>query len=307
MQVAYDIPSPLLLEDQYGMPFHEVQWRARTEAEWQLETAKLQPQEWLTAQEIIRRLGDEALPTPSNIGIFGCHVIISTLLQKIILFRQSCSSNDYGFLELRQKYIRALRRWQMMWESEPDSSLSPDHPCGPILFNSTAILRVAYIRLVADFSQIRRAFSFCDAPADIEAKINLMEIPLRDPQTTRAALQACLALRIPVHLGFKVVSKTSFWMWSVQHSLCYFECALLLSKWVQLMENSSDLSEEEQNVLALVSRVLNASGSEDPHAMSQNLPAAILRSWARLLDTGDMTVWQIQPKMAQVLRLHAAR
>jgi hypothetical protein len=119
-----------------------------------------------------------------------------------------------------------------------------------------------------------------------------------------------LALRIPVNLGLKVVARTSFWIWSVQHALCYFECALLLANWRQLIEESSNLSEDEQGVLKLVPEVLHASEgdvSSSSYNTPKGLPAAVLRSWARLIDTADTTVWQIMPKMAEVLRLHASR
>ncbi|KAH8597556.1 hypothetical protein B0O99DRAFT_617677 [Bisporella sp. PMI_857] len=310
MDIAYDIPSPIYLEDQHGLPCYEAQWKAATEESWNSISKKIVTREWTSVESVIRRLGDESLPTPSNIGMFGCHVIIMTLLERIILFHRSCPNEHFGSSIVRQSYLRALKRWQLMWESEPEASLSPDNPQGPILFNCTAILRVAYIRLVVDFSPIRSRFATYPSPEEIEANIQNLQMPVRGPQTTRAALQACLALRIPVCLGFKVVARTSFWIWSVQHALCYFECALLLANWLQIVQSSHDLSEDEKGVIRLVDEVLNASqsdGYDSQDRISKSFPAAVLSSWARLLDTADTTVWQIMPKMAQVLRLYAAR
>lgn len=290
------------------MPFAEAQWRAESEAQWLAVTATDGQQEWKTANGIIQRLGDKSLPLPNNIGMFGCHLIISTLLQKIMLLRQSSTNSIYGLQEVREKYIGVLRRWQMMWEKEPESSLSPENPRGPMLFNGTALLRVSYIRLVIDFSPVRRAFSCYNSVEDIEAKINIFDTPARDPQAARAALQACLALSIPVRLGFKVVARTSFWIWSVQHALCYFECALLLAKWLQVTQKVHDLSQDERLVLELARELVTASTEEELRDENvRSLPSGVLRSWANLLDTADTTVWRIQPKMAAVLRLHANR
>jgi hypothetical protein len=302
MTLCYNFPSFLSLEAQHGLPCNEVLWTAETQEEW-FTLQDTCVQDWRSAEAVVRRLGDDPSPTPTNIGMFGCHVIISTLLQKIMLFRRSCSNNDSGFLEARRHHIRVLRRWQTMWEHEPEASLSPDHPRGPILFNCTALLRVAYIRLVADYAPVRTVFGFCESLDQIENVLSSMEPLERGPQTTRAALQACLALRIPVHLGFEVVARTSFWIWSVQHALCYFECALLLAQWLQVAEDANDLSNDEQMVLKLVGDVVRASGAlwED----SRLLSVTVLRSWARLLDAGNATVWQIMPKMAQVLQNHA--
>ncbi|CAI0651435.1 unnamed protein product [Colletotrichum noveboracense] len=146
MTTAYDIPSPLLLEAQHGMPAHEKQWCARTEVDWAGAMRCAGNQTWPSAHVIVERLVDEFLPVPSPIGMFGCHVLISFLLQKIILLRRSCPTQDVIYLENRRYFMRALQRWQLMWESEPEASLTPDHPQGPILFNCTALLRVAYIR-----------------------------------------------------------------------------------------------------------------------------------------------------------------
>jgi hypothetical protein len=152
MTIACNVPSPVLLEMQYGLPAHEDQWNASTENKWLQAKIRVPVQEWQSADAAVERLGDNSLPVPSNIGMFGCHVLTSFLVQKIILFRRSCPTNSLGFYDTRNYFLRVLRRWQLMWENEPESTLSPESPHGPILFNCTAILRVAYIRLVSDYS-----------------------------------------------------------------------------------------------------------------------------------------------------------
>jgi hypothetical protein len=254
-------------------------------------------------------MGDKALPLPSNIGMFGCHLIISTLLQKIILFRESSTGNVHNQEAFRDKYAQLLQRWQVMWEKNAESLVSHHCPPGPMLFNGTALLRVAYVRLAIDFCPIRRAFSCFDSIQMIESRISAVDMPVRSPQTTKAAMQSCLALEIPIRLGFKIVARTSFWIWSVQHALSYFECALLLAKWVQVIQISPDLSADEQIVLNTVQDLVDAS-SVNEYTSSNNesaLASRILWTWAKLLDTADTTVWRIQPKLAQVLKLHAER
>lgn len=307
MTIGFNIPSPILLEPQYGLPAHESQWNSGTENEW-LQAKSLVPvQEWRSADAVLERLGDESLPVPSNIGMFGCHVLISLLTQKIILFRKSCSAGVPIFYDVRNYFLRLLRRWQVMWENEPESTLSPENPHGPILFNCTAILRVAYIRLVSDYSAVREAFSV-SSEEQVARTLEMMELPRREPETTRAVLQACLALRIPAQLGFKVVARTSFWVWSVQHALSYFECAIFLSKWCQGAANVDDLSDDERGVMNLVEQIIGASGGEQAVGeYPAPLHVVVLQRWAELLDTGDTTVWQVQPRMARALRTYAHR
>ncbi|KAF3809919.1 hypothetical protein GCG54_00014133 [Colletotrichum gloeosporioides] len=306
MTIAYDIPSPMLLEAQHGMPAHENQWCARTEVDWIEAMRCAGIQTWPSAQAIVERLVDESLPVPSHIGMFGCHVLISFLVQKIILLRRSCPTKDVIYLENRRCFIRALRRWQLMWESEPEASLSPDHPQGPILFNCTALLRVAYIRLVSDYSPIRRGFAASCSEDKIASSITGIEAPIRDADTTRAAIQACLALRVPTQLGFKMIARTSFWVWSVQHALSYFECALLLSKWLQANQQASDLSAEERRIRHMLEQTVGPSnGSFQAEESSTRLDVRVLKRWAELFKTENTTVWQIMPKMARILEIYA--
>ncbi|KEF61167.1 uncharacterized protein A1O9_02732, partial [Exophiala aquamarina CBS 119918] len=73
-------------------------------------------------------------------------------------------------------------------------------------------------------------FAWTDDVDEIGRKLEEMEPIRRNSYKTRAVLYACLALKVPVNLGFEVTAKTKSWIWSVQHALSYFECALLLSK-----------------------------------------------------------------------------
>lgn len=309
MTLAYDFPSPVHLEARQGLPCKEALWNAHTQADWTLKSSR-QPsgRQWTSVEAIVTALGDPAAPCPHGIGMFGCHVVISTLLQKIILFRRSCSSSFPGFARMRQHYIFSLRKWQTMWGHEPEATLSPNHPAGPMLFNCTALLRVAYIRLVVDFAPLRSLFGWTDEVQAIERRLEDMEPIKRNSYKTRAVLHACLALKVPVSMGFEVTARTAFWAWSVQHALCYFECALLLARWLLVVQNASDLTSEEQKVLELVVDVIGASQrSSTSGEQDTDLAVAVLHRWARLLNTGPVTVWKMLPKMAGVLTYYAER
>ena len=233
MQIAYDIPSSVSVGPNLRPPCHEACWAADSQFSWMEAKSQHGVESLLSVYEIINRLSDENLPLPPLLGTFGCHVIILTILRGILGFSKSTLSIEKGVDASRQSFITTLRRWQEMWESEPGSVLSPNDSRGPILFNSTAILRLAYIRLVIDYSPVRQSFSYGTSSDEIESAIRGMRMLPRSWEAARAALHALLALRIPVRLGLKLVARTDFWTWSVQHALCYFECALLLSEWLR--------------------------------------------------------------------------
>ena len=290
------------------MPASETLWNAATAHEWNQATSAVQQQTQQSAEEIFQTLFDPSRAAPSKIGPFGCHVVILHILQKVFFLSRSFPGFYSRNSECRQHFFQALKRWQTMWESEPDASMFPDEPSNPILFNCTAICRLTYVRLAADFCDVRRSFSYFLSEDQIVANIESAHAPLRTQQITEAALQACQALHVPAQLGFRLVSRTRFWGWSVQHALSYFECALLLSKWLQVIERVGDISQDEMNVVDTVQRMLHASSSQivSKHSQYPN-SVTILHRLAELIDTGETTVWNIVPKMARVLRAYAEK
>lgn len=254
---------------------------------------------------ILEQLQDKKSLVPSRIGVFGCYIVVMALLQRIMLFQKAIIIETPEHDAIRVGFVRILRRWQIMWGTEPDAILSPDHPNGPILFNSTAILRVAYVRLTLEFSDIRQRFTVCDAPEQILSTVIAMPLPARSFQTTRAALQATLALRTPIRLGLKVVARTKLWIWSVQHSIAYFECAIMLSKWLLAVSTALELDKQESTVLTLVRELVGTSSRLNPVCGNEILATHVLRHWATLLDTECTAVWKIIPKMGRVLGLYA--
>lgn len=54
----------------------------------------------------------------------------------------------------------------------------------------------------------------------------------RCPRLTSALLHSVHALSIPVKLGIDYVSRSQAFFWSVQHSICGLECAIVVSKWL---------------------------------------------------------------------------
>jgi hypothetical protein len=320
IDVAYDTPSPISPDAMQDLPCPEHEWRAQTEQEWIALFLVAEPREWRSVNAVLQQVRIENTSVPLGIGTFACHVVIHALNREISMFRRAslCGSDStdhqtsspvFEWHAIRRDYEVALRRWQVMWENEPESSLSPTNPCGPIAFNSTAQLRLAYARLNVDFRPVRRAFSLGFSPAEIADTMASVFPVQRSPSATKAVLHACLALRVPVSIGLNVVARTGFWVWSVQHSLCYFECALLLSMWLQAISECKNLTEEERRVLKLITDIMAETETAEQNAgrLTMNLASGVLRSWAYLFDTSGTTVWKCMPKMAQVLRICADR
>lgn len=176
-------------------------------------------------------------------------MLITAISQQIFFLRQTTAIAVPGMPRngLREADIEdlstALKSWQASWERTPESSLDPTGPNGPVAFNSTALLRFAFIRLHSDLGPSR--FLETRDPARIAQAFKEYPPLMRSGRIGRAVLQAAHALSIPIKIGVAFVAKTQTFSWSIQHSLCNLECAFLLSKLILLLSLPVDVLEVE--------------------------------------------------------------
>jgi hypothetical protein len=315
--IVYDIP-PLLLNSEVSMPLpcSTAEFKAESEARWRDARARGDPPAQF--QDALRRLfSRDSETTPGCHSSLGNYVLIHAIIQHIFLVRQTIrcrvhadelTSDDVMPLE------QALRKWQMGWNRSPESSIEPSDPNGPVAFNSTALLRLAYIRLNMDTGP-GRALGTRD-PLQIANALRDMPAIKRTPKLVRALLHSAHALSIPVKIGVRLVSKTQAFIWSIQHSLCSLECALLLSKWLEtvskaeLLQNEPPISEDERKILSLVRTMLDETEFAVPSGKSlespetaKHLSAGVLRVWATIF-RGAQT-WAIVDVIGSSLNIYA--
>jgi hypothetical protein len=234
--IAYDMP-PLLLTAELKMtlPYSAKEWKAENARQWR-ELRRTTHQAEITFHDALARLFYRGPLNPNDppISSLGNYILIHALMQQIFLVRQtsSRSSPETANNSLKSADIEelglALRSWQSFWEQTPESSLDPASPNGPVAFNSTALLRLAYIRLHSDLGPCRRLET--RDPVRIAAAFKESPPLIRSARLGRAVLQSAHALSIPVRIGIAFVARTQTFSWSIQHSLCNLECAFLLSK-----------------------------------------------------------------------------
>ena len=309
--LAYDTP-PLILngEVELDLPCEEASWRASNAQEWlqsQGKRATTTPPFPVLLRELLQENPDRGRHTYSY-STFGCYVLIHGLIQHNFQIRQYTRS-VFGFessLPLDQIKVleKALSQWQRAWENNPEASLDPRNPHGPLAFNCTALLRMAYIRLDIDFGPICATLQSGDPQIVAQA---MYEGPLvkRSSRLTRAALHACHALIIPVKMGIHLVAHTQVFVWSIQHSVASFECCLLLAKWLLAVTRdapSPPLSEEESWLIRLVQETLKECHVGDVQDIKM-LSANVLRAWATVFH--GTTVWGVMPLMGTALQKYA--
>ncbi|CAG8091161.1 unnamed protein product [Penicillium olsonii] len=315
--IVYDTPPPILNSElAIHLPSLETSWAARSEKEWQ--ESRRQRRSETSFQSCFSGLfskgGNENNSIHHGSSSLGGFILILALIQHIYLlrnmarsrppFNQGLSSEDVADME------QALRSWQHRWYKDPESSFGPGSPHGPISFNSTALLRMAYIRLTVDVGPWR-ALNTHD-PSEIAESIHRSPDLEPTPKLTRAVLYSAHALSIPVKIGVNIVARNQAFAWSLQHSLCALECAFVLSKWliaIQLRSPSVSLSEDETRLLAYISDMVaeaDSGFSIDSHSdVTANLPELCIRVvqiWAKLLS--GVAVWDVVRMIGKALTVY---
>ncbi|RWA03572.1 hypothetical protein EKO27_g11534 [Xylaria grammica] len=147
------------------------------------------------------------------------------------------------------KLERALRSWTTGWQQAPESTLDPKNENGPIPFTSSSLLGLAYVRIYLNIGPYRQLDT--RDPARVASALARSPPLKRSDGVISALLYAAHALSIPVRLGIDRVARSQAFFWSVRHSLSGLECAVLLSKWLRELNNSSTepLSGSEERIL----------------------------------------------------------
>ncbi|CAG8154277.1 unnamed protein product [Penicillium salamii] len=312
--IVYDTPPAIQNSElNIRLPSLESSWAARSEKEWRETRRQYKPESSFQScfTQLFSREGNAKNLSHHECSSLSAYILILALIQHIYLLRemaryrppldQGLASNDVADME------QALRNWQHRWYMDPESSFGPGNPHGPISFNSTALLRMAYIRLTVDVGPWR-ALNTHD-PHDIAESIH--RSPGLEPtrKLTRAVLYSAHALSIPVKIGVNIVARNQAFSWSLQHSLCALECAFVLSKWLialQLRSSGVSMDEDETRLLAYIADMVaeaDSGFSIDSHGdLTAKLPDLCIRVvqiWAKLLS--GVAVWDVVRMIGKAL------
>ncbi|KAF2846202.1 hypothetical protein T440DRAFT_246804 [Plenodomus tracheiphilus IPT5] len=312
--IVYNIP-PFMMTSEVNLtlPCSAAEFKAPTQASWNEARLKRKPE--VQFQDALKRLfSKDGRDVTEHNSSSGNYALIHALIQQIFFLRQTARCRYDGTGDLSSEDIAALevalRNWQLGWRRNPESSLDPMSPNGPVAFNSTALLRLAYIRLYVDTAG--RALETRD-PLLIANAFRAGPTIKRSPKITRAVLHSAQALSIPIKIGYRLVAKTQSFIWSIQHSLCTLECAYLMSKWLEALsvsEPEPPITDDEKRIIAIVNSMLEETEfavppdvPPDSPRFTSRLSAGVLRVWATIFK-GTQT-WAIVDVIGVSLNLYA--
>ncbi|RAH86248.1 hypothetical protein BO86DRAFT_395689 [Aspergillus japonicus CBS 114.51] len=232
----------------------------------------------------------------------GNYILIHALIQRIYMMHQISLDPQTQCLSVQtiQELEPSLDRWRHTWCHSPESKLDLYDSYSSLAFSATALLGVAYIRLYYNLGKWRNLQS--GDPAVVAATLYEAPLPKRGPHLIHALLHSVHSLNIPVQAGTSYLSQFKSFGWSVDHAVCDLECAIFLSKWLQVVATSYEeqaLSELETRVVRWIIRVVReAFMSQDEtihlsyeiddyrlealHRTASFLSAAVVRVWAQM-------------------------
>ncbi|VUC26306.1 unnamed protein product [Clonostachys rosea] len=291
--MAFNVPPLLLNQDiSINLPCCASIWRAVSAKEWagtvHLSAHPGNKPFQLGLQEMY--LGK----VQGRFSAFGNYIMIHALFQQIFFARNANALHPNALdPDFTRRIEVALRAWQESWEASYDSTLDPSSPKGPIGFNSTAVLRLVYIRINVNTGPKRQLIT--SNPEEIASAFAESQIQIgnRSPHLDRAVLQCIHALSVPVRVGVAFVARTQTFSWSIQHALSNLECALLLTHWLRSIAQSVEVSgpeslrSDERKLLDMaVSLILETELADAIENMQydgvgiRQLAASTMRIWA---------------------------
>jgi hypothetical protein len=226
--MTFDIPPALTVsEPPLSLPCSEAEWRAPDPESWFAWHTSTTAPPTPSYIEALQGLFSQADDPNSGIRYshFGSFIMINAIcFQLWCRLKLRTAEPTIGLRSIEG----AIDTWQRAWNADPDSSMSPTSPHGPLSFNASALYRMANIRIFRDYSKVKASFRMHDI-----ARINQVMAENvsgvgweRNPEMMRAIMPATMQLQIPIKMGIKLVARTAALIWSVEHVLCATESGI---------------------------------------------------------------------------------
>lgn len=234
---AYDMPPSLLTSEVHlTLPLPSRLWRAETAWQWQ-ELRQTTSMVEITLHDAFSRLfGRTGQGLPPQLSALGNYILIHALIQHVYLLKQTAISTGSTYNTQRSlkpedvdDVTQALQTWQMSFQQRVRLRANEiSHfggtdtiTGGSLVYNATALSRLAYIRLYTD-TPPSRALETRDSML-IASAMSHTPLLSRGPRLNAAVFQVVHALSTLIKAGVNYVARTKSTEWSIQHSCKRFQ------------------------------------------------------------------------------------
>ncbi|KKA26262.1 hypothetical protein TD95_000017 [Thielaviopsis punctulata] len=298
--IAYDDPPSILFSELFlSLPQSGKLWRAENEWQWR-HACQTEVKVKVTLQgafaHIMSKKGRQDEPVEAT--TLGLYILAHALMQQIWLLKQSAirgSSQLDASRNLRVEDVDEITGAIRCWESsffarQHERAASngtlrlhdPNNPATQIAHNATELVRLASIKLYTD-SHTGKALASRDpqliarALSNFQAQTRSFQPTPRNERMNRAVFQSIQVLAMLAKVGISFVSQHSTTSWSIQHLLCNFESATLLSRWlitVSIIDTETPLTPGEVVLLEMLRQAFMESeqiGPIDPSLSNDDI------------------------------------
>lgn len=230
--MTFEIPSPITnAEPRLSLPCSEVEWRAADPESWHVLHDSPNAPPTPTYNDALQDLfhPTDNLSPAVRYSHFGSFIMINAICSQLWTYLKLRATEP----EIRLVSVEcAIDQWQRAWGADPDCSMSPASPHGPLSFNASALYRMANVRLFRDYSHVKASFRVLDIERIIPAMADDVSGSgwTRNQDMMRAVIPAILQIQIPSKLASKFVARRAALIWSVEHVLCSIESGISFFK-----------------------------------------------------------------------------
>ncbi|KAK0123927.1 hypothetical protein ONS95_008917 [Cadophora gregata] len=313
----------MLTDGNVEMPCHHTLWDSPNAHTWR-ENAKVHGLvSLLRLKDAVSRLLDVTLshdipeeywewdPYSCYVAVNAVSIYVSHMTQGLYLLGERSNygsdANHFQVSSITTQMETAISKCLLLIKDarvRADESYVWDDTEGPLLFNSLAMLRVSYCRIMTRAESASRGMLFRVNENETEQAIQqFLSEPMEWSLYLNSAVSVALeGILIPSKIGKSLVRKTAAFTWAVEHAFAGWDSILLLTKWVHgqevMQRRGIGLEEADTQIIQRVRDML----AEDIEAndLETSLAATLTRSWADFYD--DTWIWGVTPKMGTILR-----
>ncbi|KAK6385921.1 hypothetical protein LTS17_001493 [Exophiala oligosperma] len=210
---------------------------------------------------------------------------------------------------LTQAEAALTRCRSLITQARTDADYAWTDAEGPLLFNCLALLRVTYCRTFAGTGTADSTILLKATQDDLLESIeDFVAAPQeRSDMITRAVSRAFEGMLIPYKMGTPLIQKTAALTWAIEHALAGWDAALLVTKWVHVIEIETEqtggiVTELEEQTMRTIRNLTSEFEFEiaPGERAFRTVAAKLTMYWAKFYD--DTWVWGVTPRMGFTLR-----
>jgi hypothetical protein len=230
---------------------------------------------------------------PPQYSAYAARIMINALFLEVWSVKRATEIEDGVVADYHGKLSVALDTWHKALDfCTPESMIVPltaPQKGHPLVFNALAMYRCTAARLEVDFAAIQEALRDHN-PDEVAATMTSAASLVQRSESMTKVIQLCFeCFQIPALMGIRWVARTSALNWSVEHPLCGFDLMLILSLWLQKIEEESAEIPPTEDEQAALTKIRSLFDDDSVEMYGSRLSAAVARVWGGMID--EVTVW----------------